>query len=57
MFGFIKQIFVLTMMFLSSLSSVNPLECVPMKNQEWKIRPEIVNLAVMILYFILLVLK
>ena len=45
MFRFIKQIFVSTMMFFSSLSSVNPLECVSIKNQECKVRPEIVNIA------------
>ena len=43
MFKFIKQIFVLTMMFFSSLSSVNLLECVSMNNQECKVRTEIVN--------------
>ena len=36
--------FVSTMMlFGCNLSSVNPLECVSMNNQECKIRPEIVN--------------
>ena len=44
MFKFIKQIFVSTMMFFGcNLSSVNPLECVSMNNQECKVRPEIVN--------------
>ena len=44
MFGFVKQIFVSTMMFFGcSLSSVNPLECVSMNNQECKVRPETVN--------------
>ena len=43
MFKFIKQIFVSTLMFFGSLSSVNPLECVSMNNQECKIRPEVVN--------------
>ena len=40
---FIKQIFISAMMFFGSLSSVNPLECVSMKNQECKVRTEIVN--------------
>ena len=31
------------MFFGCSLSSVNPLECVSMNNQECKVRPEIVN--------------
>ena len=44
MFKFIKQIFISTLMFFSSLSSVNPLECVSMKNQECKVRPEIANI-------------
>ena len=44
MFRFIKQIYVSTIMFFGcSLSSVNPLECVSMNNQECKVRPEIVN--------------
>ena len=44
MFKFIKQIFFSTMMFFGSLSIVNPLECISMKNQECKVRPEIVNI-------------
>ena len=43
MFKFIKQIFVSTLIFFSSLSNVNPLECVSMNNQKWRVRPEIVN--------------
>ena len=43
MFKFIKQIFVSTLMFFDSLSSVNPLEFVSMNNQECKVRPRIVN--------------
>ena len=31
-------------MYFSSLLSVNPLECISMKNQQCKIRPEIVNI-------------
>ena len=39
-----KRIFVSVMMFFGcNLSSVNPLECVSMNNQECKVRPEIVN--------------
>ena len=44
MFKFIKQIFVSTLMFFGNLSNVNPLECVSLKNQECKVRPEIVNI-------------
>ena len=43
MFKFIKQIFISTMMFFGSLSSMNPLECVSISNQECKVGPEIVN--------------
>ena len=44
MFRFIKQIIVSALMFFHSLSNVNPLECISMKNQECKVRPEIVNI-------------
>ena len=44
MFQFVKRIFISAMMFFGcSLSSVNPLECVSMNNQECKVSPEIVN--------------
>ena len=43
MFKFIKKIFISAIMFFGSLSSVNPLKCVSMKNQECKVRPEIDN--------------
>ena len=43
MFNFIKQIFVSSMMFFGSLSSVNPLQCVSINNQKCKVRLEIVN--------------
>ena len=45
MFKFIKQIFISTLMFFSSLSNINPLERVLMNNQKCKVRPEIVNIA------------
>ena len=57
MFKFIYQIFVSTLMFFSSLSSVNPLECVSMNNQECNVRQKLLMLIVASLYFILLVLK
>ena len=44
MLGFIKQIFISTMMFFSSLPDVNSLECVSLKNQECKVRPKIVDI-------------
>ena len=43
MFKFIKKIFISTITFFGSLSSVNPLECVSMNNQECKVGPEIIN--------------
>ena len=43
MFEFTKQIFIPTMTFSGNLSNVNPLECISIKNQECKIRPEIIN--------------
>ena len=43
MFKFIKQIIFSTLMFFGNLSSVNPLECISFKNQECKVRPEIIN--------------
>ena len=44
MFRFIKQIFISALMYFGNLSSVNSLECVSMKNQECKVRPEIVSI-------------
>ena len=44
MFRFVKRIFVSKMMFFRcSLSNVNLLECVSVKYQEYKVRPEIVS--------------
>ena len=45
------------MFFGSNLSSVNLSKCVSINDQECKVRPEIIDLIVMSLYFILLVLK
>ena len=44
MFKFVKQTFILAMMFFShNLLGVNLLSCISMKNQECKVRPEIIN--------------
>ena len=44
MFEFVKQIFILAIMFFScNSSSVNSLKCISMNNQKCKVRPEIVN--------------
>ena len=44
MFRFVKQIFISTIMFFGSLVNVNSLECISMKNQWCKVRPEIFNI-------------
>ena len=43
MFVFIKKIFYIVSLFLSSLVSTTSLNCISMKNQECKVRPEIIN--------------
>ena len=43
MLGFIKRCFSTGLAFLSTLTRVNSLSCMLMNNQEWIIRPEIVN--------------
>ena len=45
MFRFIKQIFVSATVFFSSVSNVNSLGCISMKNQKCKVRPEIVDVS------------
>ena len=43
MFVFIKKIFYIGSLFLSSLVSTTSLNCISMKNQECKVRPQVVN--------------
>ena len=43
MLVFIKKIFYIGSLFLSSLVSAAPLNCISMKNQECKVRLEIIN--------------
>ena len=43
MIVFIKKVFYIGSLFLSSLISTISLNCISMKNQECKVRPEIVN--------------
>ena len=43
MFRFVKQIVISAMILFNSLLNVNPLECIAMKNQECKKKPEIVD--------------
>ena len=45
MFKFIKQILINPAMLFSDLLSVNSLECISLKNQESRARPEIVNIS------------
>ena len=42
MFLFIKKIFYIRSLFLSSLVSTTPLSCISIKSQECKVRPEII---------------
>ena len=44
MFVFIKKIFYIGSFFLSSLVSTTPLNCISIKNQECKVRSEIVDI-------------
>ena len=43
MFVFIKKVFYIESLFLSSLVGTTPLNFISMKNQECKVRPEIIN--------------
>ena len=43
MFLFIKKVFYIGSLFLSSLVSATSLSCISIKNQECKVRPEIIN--------------
>ena len=44
MFRFIKEIFISPLIYFGNLSGLNPLICVSLKNQECKVKPEIVNI-------------
>ena len=43
MFLFIKKVFYIESLFLSSSVSATFLSCIPLKNQECQVRPEIIN--------------
>ena len=43
MLGFINSCFFTALAFLSTLTSANSLSCISMNNQEYKVRPQIVN--------------
>ena len=57
MFAFIKKVFCIGSLFLSSLVRATSLSCISMKNQECKVRPEIINVNSNEPISILLVLK
>ena len=58
MFRFVKQILVSAMIiFGCNASNINSLKYVSISNQKCKIRPEIINITVVNLYFILRMLK
>ena len=42
-FGFVKKVFFIGLTILSNFTNVIPLSCISMKNQECKVRPEIIN--------------
>ena len=42
-FRFIKKVFHIGSLFLSSLLSTTPLSCISMNNQAFKVRPEIIS--------------
>ena len=44
MFVFIEKIFYIGSLFLSRLVSTTSLNCISMKNQECKTRPEVINI-------------
>ena len=43
MFVFIKKVFFIGSLFLSSFVNTTSLNCISMKNQECKVRPEIIS--------------
>ena len=43
MFVFIKKVFYIGSLFLSSLVGITPLRCISMNNQACKVRPETIN--------------
>ena len=56
-FRFVKKVFFLGLTILSNFTKVASLNCISMKNQECKTRPQVIDINIIILYFILLVLK
>ena len=46
MFRFIKKVFHIGSLFLSSLISTTPFSCISMTNKECKVTPEIINVKI-----------
>ena len=57
MFKSVKKVFFIRLTILSNLTNVIPLSCISMKNQECKVRPEIINVNSNEPFFIFLILK
>ena len=62
MLAFIKKCYFTGLAFLSTLTRMHllnavPLSCISMNNQEYKVRPQVVNVNGMMLFFFLLGLK
>ena len=54
MLGFIKRCFFTGLAFLSTLTSINLLDCISLNNQECKVRPQIVNVKNLCFFLLLL---
>ena len=57
MVGFVKRCFFTGLAFSSTLTSINLLNCISMKNQGCKVRPQIVSVSIEGSIFFSLVLK
>ena len=44
-FGFVKKVFFVGLTILSSFTNASSLSCISMNNQEYKARPEIINVT------------
>ena len=44
MFKFVEKVFFMGLTILSNFANVIPLSCISMKNQECKVRPEVINI-------------
>ena len=44
-FGFVKKLFFIGLTISSDFTNANPLSCISMNNQEFKTRPQVVNVT------------